>query len=246
VGSVKGLISIDLTFMIIISHDQYVKSIYRGILAVIGVLAGFFTLVFLSQTYRYLQLALIGDELSLGMFGVYVLLSFAGGTATVVCFRPKSTTAKYLSGMGIGAGGMLFLVSLYLFTSDISSGLMLLIFAVVQIAIAAMVYGGARILSSDSDEQSSTPSEHTPETTMTESASKQSNSSAELGLGEIDWGLWFRGAQTLIGVSLFAAGIPITIDSPVGVPVLVVGLTLIPAVRRWGRGKLSRAKSAQS
>lgn len=148
-----------LTFTLVICYPLHMKSVYRGLLAVIGAVAGFFTLVFLSQTIRYLQPALIGDELSLGMFGVYLLLSFGGCAATILSFRPQFSTVKYISGVGLGIGGLLFISAVFSFASNISAGLMLLIFAGVQVTVAGGMYGASRLLGSGNG----TNSESVPE-----------------------------------------------------------------------------------
>lgn len=132
-------------------NGESMKSVYRGTLAAIGIVVGFLTLVFLSQTGRYFQRALYGSGMALGMFGVYLIFSYVGTTVTLVSFRPRFTTAKFLSGVGFGLGGLILVSSFLLYMDDISLGVMLLLFAVTQLVISVIVYLLARVLGNDGD-----------------------------------------------------------------------------------------------
>lgn len=262
------------------------KPIYRGALATGGIITGFLTLVFLFQTVRYLNLALLGDLVSLGMFGIYVLLTSASATATAIAFIPRYTTAKYVSGAGIGVGSLLFLTAVYLFTTDIASGMMMLLFAVMQLGVAGGVYAVAHSMDSTNDEddqpaarevghgaesaEDSVRSEaatggksssavmreepdHDDESEVSESAGGESDSGEAMddkserpfetpmsSSDGVDRGRVWRAVQVFTGLVVFIVGLPLTIQSPVGVPVLVLGLAIIPAVRKLGMEKLGR------
>jgi hypothetical protein len=132
------------------------RSVSRGVLAAVGIVAGFMTLVFLSQTGRYFQRALYGTSMGLGMFGIYVILSYCGIAVTAVSFKPEFRVAKYLAGFGVGVGGLMLLGALILFTSDISSGMLLFIYMIFQLIAAGMVYGVAQALNDDENESTET------------------------------------------------------------------------------------------
>lgn len=234
------------------------KSVSRGLLAVVGFVFGFLTLVFIFQLDKYLQLALIGDEMSLAMAGVYVILSYTGAILTVLSFKPKATVAKYLGGVGVGIGGLFLLSGFYLFSTDTSSSILLAIYAGVQGSIGAGIYaaGRARGKNGESDSESETtstePESHETDSTSTnpdpDTASDESavepetpsqnepreredtpDSSSDSSR-DIDW---WTAVQIFAGAAIFLIGIPLTIQSPVGVPILLFGLALIPRIRNW-------------
>jgi hypothetical protein len=253
----------------------------RGALAVLGIVSGFLTLVFLSQMFRYMTPALYGDQMSLGMWGIYVVLTYTGASVAIVSFMPRTTTAKYLGGAGGAVAAGLVLTSLYLFTIDLASGMMLLIITGGQVTVAGLVYGIAVSRENDRDssvsepepthtsepesesERESGPSseptveqvepepEPEPENTHnardasdTQGSHPESNTATdtETGTGRsIDWR---TGGQIFAGVVVFLIGIPITVASPIGVPLLVLGLALIPHVRSWSMQKLGRSSTA--
>lgn len=235
----------------------------RGALAVVGIIAGFLTLVFVSQMFRYMTPAMLGDQLSLGMWSIYVVLTYTGATVTLWSFIPRVSVAKYLGGAGGAVAAALVLIALYLFaTGEIVSGLMLLIITGGQAVVAGIVYGIARSRESDPDSTPETDPEIEPERTLereaspepvtthaepestTETVSKSpdnadTNLKSAPGSGrEIDWR---TGGQIFAGGVLILIGIPITIESPVGVPILLAGLALIPRVRSWSMRTLGRS-----
>ena len=224
----------------------------RGVLAVLGIIAGFFSLVFVSQMFRYMTPAFAGDPMSLGMWGVYVVLTYIGVTVTIVSFLPRATTGKYLGGAGGAVTAVLVLIALYLFTVDATSAIMLLMITAGQAAVAGLVYGvsASRVDESGSaaTEPAREPVEPDPENTPEpepepepEPAPDTSNSPVDTGTGrDIDWR---TGGQIFAGVAVFLIGIPITVASPVGVPILVLGLALIPRVRSWSMQKLGRSST---
>lgn len=232
------------------------KSVSRGLLAVVGIVGGFFTLVFLTQTARYLPPALAGHDISIGMSGFYLILSYFGTTVTVLSFIPKTMTAKYLSGGGVGLAGILLLSTVYLFTVDIASGLMLLVITAIQSAIAAGVFLAAHSLGDGGEfdpEQASGSVEAQPERSSNESIDEPSSSAQNMpgqSTEEIDPDPkssrdinWWEGAQIFSGGTIFLVGIPITVQSPVGVPILLVGLALIPRIRSWALDKLGKPET---
>lgn len=251
----------------------------RGALAVVGIIVGFLTLVFVSQMFRYMTPALYGDQLSLGMWGIYVVLTYCGATVSLWSFIPRVSVGKYLGGAGGAVAAALVLLSLYLFvTGGIASGMMLLIITVGQIIAAGVVYVVAQSWDSDSaSESDSAPStEPSPErdhesgtelereshsepnpepaTTRVEpentpnspSESREHTDTDPAPHPETDsnsgWDIdWRTGGQLFAGVTLIIIGIPITVASPVGVPILVLGFALIPRVRSWSMRKLGRS-----
>lgn len=246
----------------------------RGVLAAFGLVVGFLTLVFVSQMFRYMTPALYGDQLSLGMWGIYVVLTYVGGAISIWSFVPRVSVGKALGGLGLGVGGLLAILGVYLFaTSAFASGLMTLIFAVVTGAAGVIVYlfANSRAGGSDTDgtpdsalssepapgrEVESEPVTQEPEpepvTTHVEpenTAEPASEPRENTGTDvepepesgrDIDWK---RGAQVFGGVVVVLIGIPITIQSPVGVPIVVLGLALIPRVREWGMNTLGRSST---
>lgn len=232
------------------------KPVSRGILAVIGFITGFLSLVFLFQTNRYLGRALAGDELSLGIFGIYLIMSYVGVSITVLAFKPNVTVAKYLSGAGVGVGVLLLLVGVYLFTTNISSGMMLLIFTGVQFTAAGIIYAVAHVRGDSDGEPDpesdpvSPESEPGPKPEPTEPVDDHTlpREPADTSDSEQDTGRnidWWGAAQIFAGVTVFLIGIPITVQSPVGVPILLIGLALIPRVRTWSMATLGRSETEQ-
>jgi len=245
------------------------KTVSRGILAVAGAVTGFLTLVFLFQFNRYLNPALAGDQLSLGMATIYAVMTYGGTVVTILAFKPSVTVAKYLSGVGVAVTAGFVLSALYLFTVDIASGIMVLFITVGQAVAVGVVYAGAlaRAGSSGSGSESDSALDTNP-SKIREQRSKpdsEPNSAAvesdnieahtestgtpeshndipsESGTGQdIDWR---SGAQIFSGVAIFLIGIPITIQSPVGVPILLIGLALIPRVRGWSMETLGRSST---
>lgn len=243
------------------------RAVYRGILAVAGFVTGFLTLVFFFQFNRYLSPALAGDQLSLGMAAVYAVMTYAGVAVTVLAFKPSVTVAKYLSGVGGAVTAGFVLSALYLFTFDLASGMMVAIITVGQAVVVGVVYAGAVALAgrSDSESESDTtpPSEsesktaapnplQEPSHTETESienytdatepadTTKTGPDTVPPSRRDIDW---WGGTQIFAGVAIFLIGIPITIQSPVGVPILLIGLALIPRIRGWSMETLGRSST---
>lgn len=245
------------------------KTVSRGILAGSGFVTGWLTLVFLFQFNRYLGPALAGDQLSLGMAAIFAVMTYAGAVITVLAFKPSVSVAKYLSGVGGVVTAGFVLSALYLLTTDLASGIMLVIVTMGQVLAVGIVYAGAVIRSDSSDSESE--SDTTPATDPSETQEPQSEpgpepestpvepdsidvhtkstatpeshntTSSESGTGrDIDWR---SGGQIFAGIAIFLIGIPITIQSPVGVPILLIGLALIPRVRSWSMEILGRSST---
>ncbi|WP_277540104.1 hypothetical protein [Haloarcula laminariae] len=243
------------------------KTASRGFLAFTGFVTGFLTLVFLFQFNRYLTPALTGDQLSLGMAAIYAVMAYAGTVVTILAFKPSVVVAKYMSGVGVAVTAGFVLSALYLFTVDLASGMMLLIITMGQAVVVGVVYVGAvsRRGSSDSEPENDTtpamessepqkprekldsePESVVPET-ESENSEKETESVAQPDITQnteisserdIDWWGW---AQIIVGATIFVIGIPITVQSPVGVPILLIGLALIPRVRAWSIETLGRS-----
>jgi Flp pilus assembly protein TadB len=173
--------------------------------------------------------------------------------------------AKYLSGVGVVVTVGFVLSALYLFTVDLASGMMVLIITVGQAVVVGLVYTGAVVsagssdsvsgsdttLATDSSETQEPRSEPDPEPESvatgdeniedhTESAgTPDTTQDPESPSGQdIDW---WDGAQIFIGATIFLIGIPITVQSPIGVLILLVGLALIPRIRAWSMETLGRS-----
>lgn len=247
------------------------KAVSRGILIVLGLVTGFFTLVFIFQFIRYLNIALVGDQLSIGMAAVYAVMTYAGVVVTILAFKPSTEVAKYLSGVGAVVTVGFAFSSLYLLIVDLASGMMILIITAGQVVVVGAVYVGAVIRSKSSYSESKTDSTHPTESsevqesqsesdTNTDSNSvaaesdsmkreTQSKSNSELDT-DASSGLktgrdinWKGSVQIFAGVAIFLVGIPITIQSPVGVPILLIGLGLIPRIRSWSIKTLDNSNS---
>lgn len=244
------------------------KTVSRGILAVAGVVTGFFTLIFLFQFNRYLSPALAGNLLSLGMAAFYAVTTYAGAVITVLAFKPSATVAKYLSGVGAAITAGFMLSALYLFTVDLASGMMVLVIMVGQAVIVAVVYVGAVMRAESSDSESVSETTHTTESSESQNPMSESDSETDVTEPEstedntepagqpdttrdsdlysgrdIDW---WSGAQIFVGATIFLIAIPITVKSPVGVPILLVGLALIPSVRAWSIETLGRSDTGNA
>jgi len=112
----------------------------RGILAVVGLVVGFLTIVFVSQFFRYLTPALTGDSLSLGMAGTYGVLTFAGTAVAILSFKPSRGMARYMSGVGAAVTGLYVLAGAYLLSIDLSAGMLVLVITTGNIIATAVLY----------------------------------------------------------------------------------------------------------
>lgn len=242
-----------------------------------GLVAAFFTLGFLSLTGRYMNRALLGVEVALGMFGFYVILTYAALTVAIVGFRPRYSTVRYMGGTGLGLGAVGVLLAILLFTSDGSAGILMLIVTLFLLGLSVTIYAVGRAFDDDyeaSDEEvresakdeqrqavatSETQSRETVEPEpVKESESREASEpvatdepegvrdpeptevETESTESETDDGIdWVRGGQIFVGATLFIVGAVITIQSPLGVPIFIAGLALIPRVRSWSMEKLA-------
>jgi len=131
------------------------SSVKRGILAVVGLVVGFLTLVFVSQFFRYLTPALAGDSLSLGMAGTYGVLTFSGTSIAILSFKPSRDVARYMSGAGAAVTGLYVLTGAYLLIVDLSAGMLVLIITTGNIIATAVLYaiatGGGSTSDSETD-----------------------------------------------------------------------------------------------
>ena len=245
------------------------STLSRGVLAFVGLVTAFFTLVFLSQMFRYLNLALLGDQLAIGMFAAYVISSFLGVSITALAFRPEESTATYASGVGVGVGGLLALASLYLFTSSLTNGMFLLIFAGIQFVAVGAVYGGSRVLREErsssgqdavveteggseageavvnevepeTESEVRSQSEREVEPSSTPAAGASRSVEPETESSESMGSKVGRWAQNALGAGVFLLGVIYTSQDPVWFPMMLVGLAIIPDVRSSVREAVGR------